>query len=110
MILVVAEQLNLGFLLQHQGHTLRSTRTVTEALQVLRTTLSAIQGVILDDRLSNSRLVTAFLKANAPELEVISWRVAERNSPFKRVKEGAPAIEWKPTAGHRYQYKGQRGK
>lgn len=105
MILVVAERLNLGFLLQHQGQTLRSTRTASEALQVLRTTLGAIQGVIMDDRVENSRLVTAYLRAHAPELQVVPWRIAERNSPWRRVKDGAPIIEWKPTSGHRYQFK-----
>lgn len=103
MILVVAEQLNLGFLLQHQGQCVRSTRTAHEALQVLRSTLTSIQGVIIDDRLENSRLVSAFVKANAPDLQIVPWRIAERNSPFKRVKDAEKVIEWKPVAGHRYQ-------
>lgn len=105
MILVVAEQLNLGFLLQHQGQCVRSTRTVHEALEVLRATLDSIQGVIVDDRIENSRLVSAYLRANAPALQVVPWRIAERNSPFKVVKEQERAIEWKPVAGHRYQLK-----
>jgi hypothetical protein len=108
MILVVSEQLNLGFLLQHQGQCLRSTRTVHEALQVLRTTLASIQGVILDERIENSRLVSAFVKAHAPDMKVIPWRIAERNSPFKRVRELGQTVEWKPVTGNRYQYKGQR--
>lgn len=103
MILVVAEQLNLGFLLQHQGQCVRSTRTTHDALEVLRATLSSIKGVIIDDRVENSRLVAAFVKANAPELQIVPWRIAERNSPFKHVKEPEKVVEWKPVAGHRYQ-------
>lgn len=103
MILVVAEQLSLGFLLQHQGQCVRSTRTVHEALQILRLTLSSIQGVILDDRIENSRLISAYVRANAPALQVVPWRIAERHSPFKRVADLDKVIEWKPLAGHRYQ-------
>lgn len=105
MILVVAEELNLGFLLQHQGQCVRSTRTVHEALEVLRATLESIHGVIVDDRITNSRLVSAYLKANAPALQVVPWRIAERNSPFKRVRDEENPYEWKPVSGHRYRYK-----
>ncbi|HLO04352.1 MAG TPA: hypothetical protein VK191_14665 [Symbiobacteriaceae bacterium] len=103
MILVVAEQLNLSFILQHQGQCVRSTRTVHEALQILRATLTSIQGVIIDERIENSRLITAFMKANAPALQVVPWRIAERNSPFKRVSELDKVVDWRPVAGHRYQ-------
>lgn len=106
MILVVAEQLNLGFLLQHQGQCVRSTRTAHEALQILRATLTSIQGVIIDDRIENSRLVSAFVRANAPALQVVPWRIAERHSPFKRVSDLEKEMAWKPTTtGHRFQFK-----
>jgi hypothetical protein len=105
MILVVTEKLDLTFLLQHQGECLRATRTAHEALQVLRTALPSISGIILDDRVENSRLVASYVRANAPTLRLVSWRIAERNSPFRHLRDEG-RTEWKPGPAHsRYQYK-----
>lgn len=88
MILVVAEALNLSFLLQHQGKVVLSARSAREAVRLLQTSRKTIEGVIIDDRLPSSRLVTGFIHNRMPELQVVPWQVAQRNSPFKRALEG----------------------
>jgi hypothetical protein len=83
MILVVTEQMNLRFVLQHQGKFLQSARTGTEALRILRDNLNNIQGVVLDDRISNSRLVSSYVRTNAPGVKLVSWQLAQQHSPFR---------------------------
>jgi hypothetical protein len=82
VILVVSEQLNLRFLLQHQGKFIHSARTATEALRVLRDHLPQVKGIILDEHMPSSRLVETYCRTYAPALRVVSWRIAQRNSPF----------------------------
>lgn len=87
MILVVVEQMNLPFLLQHQGRFLQNARNVTDALRILRGDMSNLQGVILDERMQGSRLVAGFVRAHAPGVPLVSWNLAQRNSPFRNVKD-----------------------
>jgi len=105
LLLVVSENLSLAFLLQHQGQTLRSARTATDALQILET-IRAIDGVILDERIEDCKSVSVYIQKERPELRVVSWQIAERNSPFKRVAvDISPVTVPKPlvdTAGDRF--------
>jgi hypothetical protein len=87
LILVVSEKLSLSFLLQHQGRFLITVRTATEALRTLRDHAGSIQGVILDDRIPSSRLVISYVRTHSPHVKLCSWAMAERNSPFRQVKE-----------------------
>lgn len=91
MILVVTEKLDLRFLLQHQGRFIQSVRTATEALRYLRTNPTNLQGIVLDERVLNSKLVAGYCKTHAPTIKLVSWQLAQRNSPFRTVKEEAPA-------------------
>ena len=91
MILVVTDKLDLRFLLQHQGRFIQSVRTATDALRYLRTSPANLQGIVLDERVINSRLVASYCKANTPDIKLVSWQLAQRNSPFRSVKEEAPA-------------------
>jgi len=84
LLLVVSENLSLAFLLQHQGQTLRSARTAHDAMKILET-IAAIEGVILDERIENCKSVSTYIQKERPGLRVVSWQIAERNSPFKRV-------------------------
>lgn len=88
MILVVAEQLNLRFLLLHQGKFIQSARTATEALRILRDGPENLQGVVLDDQVTNSRLVSGYIRTHIPNMTLISMQLAMRHSPFSDV---APA-------------------
>ncbi|HYF92623.1 MAG TPA: hypothetical protein VD969_10250 [Symbiobacteriaceae bacterium] len=90
MILVVAEQLTLRFVLMHQGKFLRSARTATEALRILRDGNLHLQGVVLDDKIVNSRLVSGYVRTHIPHLTLISMQLALRHSPFSDV---APEAE-----------------
>lgn len=85
MILVVAEHLELKFVLLHQGRFMQSARTATDALRVLRGNLPNIQGVVLDYGVPNARLVSGYLRNNAPGLRVVSMQIAQRNSPFRSI-------------------------
>lgn len=85
MILVVAEQLNLRFLLMHQGKSIRSARTATEALRILRNSPPNLQGVVLDEKVTNSRLVSGYIRAHIPNLTLVSMQLATRQSPFSDV-------------------------
>lgn len=87
MILVVTDQMNLSFLLQHQGVFLHCTPSATEALRVLRDSLTNISGVVLDDRLHNSKLVSGYVRTHAPGVKLVSWQMAQRNSPFRIMEE-----------------------
>lgn len=92
MILVVTEQLNLNFLLQHQGKFIRSARSATDALRILRSDMTSIQGVVLDERISASRLVSGYVRTHVPGIQLVSWHVAQRHSPFRTVgEEGSTA-------------------
>ncbi len=91
MILVVAEQLNLKFMLQHQGKFVLSAKSAREAVRLLQTSSDAIEGVVLDDALPSIRMVTGYIRNKMPELQVVPWQVAQRNSPFRRVLKEAPA-------------------
>ena len=104
MILVVVEQLNLSFLLQHQGRFLRSAKTAREAIQALQTQVGAIEGVILDDAIPNSNLVTGYVRNKAPQIPLVSWQVAQHNSPFKNVAVPLPQSVTEPqeAEGDRY--------
>ncbi|MDF2628988.1 MAG: hypothetical protein K0R39_2819 [Symbiobacteriaceae bacterium] len=88
MILVVAEQLNLRFLLLHQGKFIQSARTATEALRILRNGPGNLQGVVLDEKVTNSRLVSGYVRTHIPNLTLVSMQLAMRHSPFSDV---APA-------------------
>lgn len=90
MLLVVVEQLNLAFLLQHQGRFLRSCKTAREAIQALQTQGESIEGVIVDDAVANSKVVTGYIRNKMPDLPVVSWQIAQRNSPFKNVAVSVP--------------------
>lgn len=103
MILVVTEKLDLRFLLQHQGRFIQSARTATEALRYLRTNPPNLQGVVLDERVLNSKLVAGYCKANAPHITLVSWQLAQRNSPFRSVKEEAPAVAAAGSGSRRWQ-------
>ncbi len=87
MILVVTEQLDLRFVLQHQGRFIRSARTASDALRILRSTPGSIQGIVLDERVANSRLVAGYARTHAPGIRLVSWRLAQRHSPFRNVRE-----------------------
>lgn len=100
MILVVAEQLNLSFLLQHQGKLVLSAQSAREAVRHLQTSGPAIEGVIMDDRLPSSRMVTGYIRNKLPELQVVPWQVAQRNSPFKKASAAKP--QQRPTEKSRY--------
>lgn len=90
MILVVAEKLSLAFLLQHQGRFLRSARTADEAIHALEVHKN-IEGVVLDPAVPDSTLISGYLRERRPEMQVVSWQVAQRNSPFKNVAVAIPA-------------------
>jgi len=90
MILVVTEELNLAFLLQHQGRFVSAVRTASEAIQQLKEHGDNIKGVILDDRVRNSRVVSGYITNKRPDLKVTAWNVAQRNSPFKNVAAPMP--------------------
>ena len=85
MILVVVEQLDLRFVLMHQGKFIRSARTATEALRVLRSSPGNLQGVVLDERIPNGRLVSGYIRTHIPGLTLVSWQLALRASPFSDV-------------------------
>ncbi|HWI60683.1 MAG TPA: hypothetical protein VNT75_02460, partial [Symbiobacteriaceae bacterium] len=85
MILVVAEQLTLRFLLMHQGKFIQSARTATEALRILRAGPPNLQGVVLDEKVTNSRLVSGYIRAHIPNLRLVSMQLAVRHSPFSDV-------------------------
>lgn len=89
MILVVAEKLSLSFLLQHQGRFLRSARTADEAIHALEVH-NNIEGVVLDHAVPDSTLVSGYLRERRPDMQVVSWQVAQRNSPFRNVKVAIP--------------------
>lgn len=89
MILVVAEQLNLRFLLMHQGKFIQSARTATEALRILRDVPGNLQGVVLDDKVINSRLVSGYVRSHIPNLTLVSMQLAMRHSPFSDVPADA---------------------
>jgi|GEM_PF-3409647 len=100
MILVVTEQLTLRFLLQHQGRFIQSVRSATDALRVLRTEPANLQGVVLDERLPNSRLVSSFVRTHVPGVMLVSWQVAQRRSPFSAVEPEEEVILIRPTDDH----------
>lgn len=102
MILVVAEQLSLRFLLQHQGRTIQSARTATEALRLLRNGFPHIQGIVLDERMENSKLVSGYVHSHAPGLQLISYQAAQRHSPFSLMP--APVGEHKAAGGDENRY------
>jgi hypothetical protein len=85
MILVVTGELNLRFLLMHQGKTLQSARTATDALRILRAASNNLEGVILDHRVSNSKLVAGYVRTHIPGVTLVSWQLASRSSPFSTV-------------------------
>ncbi|HLN60555.1 MAG TPA: hypothetical protein VK464_03315 [Symbiobacteriaceae bacterium] len=89
MILVVTNELDLRFLLMHQGKTLQSVRTATDALRVLRNGTSQLEGVILDHRVTNSKLVAGYVRTHVPGLTLVSWQLAMRSSPFSTVPREA---------------------
>ncbi|HYG58717.1 MAG TPA: hypothetical protein VD902_11725 [Symbiobacteriaceae bacterium] len=93
MILVVVEQLDLRFLLMHQGKFLRSAKTATEALRFLRSNPTNLQGVVLDERIPNGRLVSGYIRTHIPNITLVSWQMALRASPFSDVpREGGIMI------------------
>jgi hypothetical protein len=93
MILVVTDELTLRFILQHQGKFIQNARTATDALRILRQATGNLEGVILDDRLPNSRLVSVYVRMNAPGVMLVPWRVAVRHSPFSMLpREDALAV------------------
>lgn len=103
MILVVAEQLNLRFLLMHQGKFMQSARTATEALRILRTGPTNLQGVVLDETITNSRLVSGYVRNHAPNLTLVTMRMAERRSPFSDVPpEAGMAAAARQSEANRY--------
>jgi hypothetical protein len=85
MILVVVEQMNLSFLLQHQGRFLRRAGSATEALRILRESVGGLQGVILDERMQGSRLVAGYVRTHVPGVPLVPWNLAQRHSPFRNV-------------------------
>lgn len=85
MILVVAEQLNLRFLLLHQGKFIQSARTATEALRILRNGPGNLQGVVLDEKVTNSKLISGYIRTHIPNMTLVSMQLAMRNSPFSDV-------------------------
>ncbi|MDB4897617.1 MAG: hypothetical protein JWN15_3879 [Firmicutes bacterium] len=103
MILVVVEQMNLSFLLQHQGRFLQNARSATEALRLLRGSVSNLQGVILDDRIQGSRLVAGFVRTHAPGVPLVPWNLAQRHSPFRNVKD-LPGEATRAVSGDRVRY------
>lgn len=104
MILVVAEKLNLNFVLQHQGKCVLSAKSAREAVRLLQSSKEAIEGVIIDDALPSHRMVTGFIRNQMPDLQVVPWQVAQRNSPFKRASTEAPAAAGQPTAPQEGRY------
>lgn len=85
MILVVAEQLNLRFLLMHQGKFIRSARTATEALRILRDGPANLQGIVLDEKVVNGRLILGYVRTHIPNMTLVSMQLAMRHSPFSDV-------------------------
>jgi hypothetical protein len=104
MILVVAEQLNLRFLLLHQGKFIQSARTATEALRILRTGPENLQGVVLDEQVANSKLISGYIRTHIPNMKLVSMQLAMRNSPFSDVPRthGLAAANGKPQDTARY--------
>lgn len=91
MILVVSNQVSLRFVLQHPGKTIHMAHTATDALRILRTTNDKVEGIVLDERVTNSRLVAGYVRTHVPNLPTVSFQVALRNSPFSTVPESREA-------------------
>jgi hypothetical protein len=104
MILVVTDQLTLRFILQHQGKFIQNARTATEALRVLQQTTGNLEGIVLDDRLPNSRLVTGYVRTNLPGVVLVPWLTALRHSPFSPVprEDGLTPGGTRPATPARY--------
>jgi hypothetical protein len=92
MILVVAEQLTLRLILMHQGKFLQTAQTAPEALRILRNTPGNLQGVILDDRIANAKLVAGYVRTHVPGIILVSMQVALRNSPFSDVPKAVGEV------------------